>query len=57
MHECQEIWSANISQKEDHFLIYERDLMFILLIKGNIPSLPSITDPRQYRGQSIPLNS
>jgi hypothetical protein len=27
MHECQEIWSANINQKEDHFLIYERDLL------------------------------
>ncbi|MCU7225995.1 hypothetical protein OC498_14060, partial [Acinetobacter bohemicus] len=26
-HECQEIWSANINQKEDHFLIYERDLL------------------------------
>ncbi|HAB44175.1 MAG TPA: hypothetical protein DCE70_11725 [Acinetobacter sp.] len=30
MHECQEIWSANINQKEDRFLIYERDLVFIL---------------------------
>lgn len=27
MHECQEIRSANINQKEDRFLIYERDLM------------------------------
>jgi len=27
MHECQEIWSANINQKEDRFLIYERDLI------------------------------
>ncbi len=28
MHECQEIRSANINQKEDRFLIYERDLLF-----------------------------
>ena len=27
MHECQEIRSANINQKEDRFLIYERDLI------------------------------
>jgi hypothetical protein len=27
MHECQEIRSANINQKEDRFLIYERDLL------------------------------
>jgi len=27
MHECQEIRSANINQKEDRFLIYERDLV------------------------------
>jgi hypothetical protein len=35
MHECQEIRSANINQKEDRFLIYERDLLtvpFTLLI-------------------------
>ncbi|WP_076752968.1 4Fe-4S dicluster domain-containing protein [Acinetobacter schindleri] len=36
MHECQEIRSANINQKEDRFLIYERDLfkhlLFFLLI-------------------------
>jgi len=29
MHECQEIWSANINQKEDRFLIYERDLLVL----------------------------
>ncbi|QIC60445.1 hypothetical protein FSC12_03345 [Acinetobacter schindleri] len=29
MHECQEIRSANINQKEDRFLIYERDLIYI----------------------------
>ncbi len=29
MHECQEIRSANINQKEDRFLIYERDLLSI----------------------------
>ncbi|EIM40049.1 hypothetical protein HADU_03853 [Acinetobacter sp. HA] len=29
MHECQEIRSANINQKEDRFLIYERDLLFL----------------------------
>ena len=28
MHECQEIRSANINQKEDRFLIYERDLLY-----------------------------
>lgn len=28
MHECQEIWSANINQKVDRFLIYEKDLIF-----------------------------
>ena len=33
MHECQEIWSANIDQKNGHFLIYERDL--IIGFKGN----------------------
>ena len=32
MHECQEIRSANINQKEGRFLIYERDLMNILYI-------------------------
>jgi predicted membrane channel-forming protein YqfA (hemolysin III family) len=32
MHECQEIWSANINQKEDHFLIYERDLLILATI-------------------------
>ena len=30
MHECQEIRSANINQKEDRFLIYERDLIYKL---------------------------
>ncbi len=30
MHECQEIRSANINQKEDRFLIYERDLITIV---------------------------
>lgn len=32
MHECQEILSININQKEDRFLIYERDLLFKLNI-------------------------
>jgi len=31
MHECQEIRSANINQKEDRFLIYERDLLSLSL--------------------------
>ena len=31
MHECQEIRSANINQKEGRFLIYERDLMLQLI--------------------------
>ncbi|OTT38808.1 hypothetical protein CAS80_05460 [Acinetobacter baumannii] len=33
MHECQEIRSANINQKEDRFLIYERDLLIKIKIK------------------------
>ena len=36
MHECQEIRSANINQKEDRFLIYERDLLFIVLFSRMI---------------------
>jgi len=32
MHECQEIRSTNINQKEDRFLIYERDLLSIEII-------------------------
>ena len=39
MHECQEIWSANINQKEDRFLIYERDL---------INKVESITHQNKY---------
>ncbi|MCO8084450.1 hypothetical protein NI464_03465, partial [Acinetobacter lwoffii] len=45
MHECQEIWSANINQKEDHFLIYERDLilagLFDIQVKSNLLRLIS----------------
>ena len=36
MHECQEIQRANINQKEDRFLIYERDLLLIYLLCGVI---------------------
>ena len=42
MHECQEIRSANINQKEDRFLIYERDLfkrLNILNIYGHYLTL------------------
>jgi len=35
MHECQEIWSANINQKEDRFLIYERDLLISIIDDAN----------------------
>jgi hypothetical protein len=34
MHECQEIRSVNINQKEDRFLIYERDLKLWELSKA-----------------------
>ncbi len=41
MHECQEIWSANINQKEDHFLIYERDLLLFFPVSPLlVPPLP-----------------
>ena len=36
MHECQEIRSANINQKEDRFLIYERDLLELRALNNEI---------------------
>ena len=36
MHECQEIRSANINQKKDRFLIYERDLLYLRLPTLNL---------------------
>ena len=53
MHECQEIRSANINQKEGRFLIYERDLIkedleitFNMTLAGEI-----VLDPNE-----LPLN-
>ena len=48
MHECQEIRSANINQKEDRFLIYERDLMVIFINYLFFNSL-SLISPAKYK--------